>query len=51
MDADDETGLKKKKTVKKSTAKKQIPSPKDEEDEGYTQRKKSSPIDVVPVTP
>ncbi|XP_066385300.1 uncharacterized protein [Miscanthus floridulus] len=39
MDADDERGPKKKKTSKKSTMKKQIPSPKDEEEEGYTQRK------------
>ena len=39
VDADDERGLKRKKTAKKSTAKKQIPSPEDEEEEGYTQRK------------
>ena len=39
MDADDERGPKKKKTAKKSTVKKQIPSPEDEEEEGYTQRK------------
>ena len=38
-DADDERGPKKNKTAKKSTAKKQIPSPEDEEEEGYTQRK------------
>ena len=36
VDADDERGPKKKKTAKKSTAKKQIPSPEDEEEEGYT---------------
>ena len=36
VDADDERGPKKKKTAKKSTVKKQIPSPKDEEEEGYT---------------
>jgi hypothetical protein len=34
-DADDERGLKKK-TAKKSTMKKQILSPKDKEEEGYT---------------
>ena len=34
-DADDERGPKKKKTAKKSTVKKQIPSPKDEEEVGY----------------
>ena len=39
VDADDERGLNKKKTTKKSTIKKQIPSPEDEEEEGYTQRK------------
>ena len=39
MDADDERGPKKKKTAKKSIVKKQIPSPEDEEEEGYTQRK------------
>ena len=36
MDADDERGTKKKKMDKKSTAKKQIPSPEDKEEEGYT---------------
>jgi hypothetical protein len=41
-DANDERGPKKKKTDKKSTAKKQIPSPEDEEKEGYTQRKISA---------
>ena len=39
VDADDERGPKKKKTAKKSTAKKQIPSPEDENEEGYMQRK------------
>ena len=39
VDADDEGGPKNKKTAKKSTAKKQIPSPEDAEEEGYTQRK------------
>ena len=34
-DADNERGPKKKKTAKKSTAKMQIPSPKDEEEVGY----------------
>jgi hypothetical protein len=34
-DADDDRGLKKK-TAKKSPTKKQIPSPEDEEEEGYT---------------
>jgi hypothetical protein len=38
-DADDERGPKNKKTAKKSTVKKQITSPKDEEEEGYTQKK------------
>jgi hypothetical protein len=38
-DADDERGPKKKKTTKKSTTKKQISSPVDKEQEGYTQRK------------
>ena len=38
-DADDERGPKKKTMTKKSIAKKQIPSPEDEEEEGYTQRK------------
>jgi hypothetical protein len=38
-DADDERGLKKKKIAKKTIAKKQIPSPEDEEEEGYTKRK------------
>ena len=35
-DADDERGPKKKKTAKKSTVKKQIPSHEDKEEEGYT---------------
>jgi hypothetical protein len=42
MDADNEgasRGPKKKKTSKKSFAKKQISSPEDEEEEGYTQSK------------
>jgi hypothetical protein len=39
VDADNERGLKEKKIAKKTTAKKQIPSPEDEEEEGYTQRK------------
>jgi hypothetical protein len=39
VDVDDERGPKKKKTANKSTVKKQTPSPEDEEEEGYTQRK------------
>jgi hypothetical protein len=42
MDADDggaSRGPKKKKTAKKSTVKKQIPSPEDDKEEGCTQRK------------
>jgi hypothetical protein len=42
VDADDERGPKMKKTTKKTTAKKHIPSPEDEEEEGYTQRKISA---------
>ena len=50
VDADDERGPKKKKTTKKSTAKKQILSLKDEEEEGYTQRKSSAlPMWYLPV--
>ena len=44
VDTNDEgasRGPKKKKTSKKSSAK-QIPSPEDEEEEGYTQRKSSA---------
>jgi hypothetical protein len=41
VDADDERGPKKK-IAKNTTAKKQIPSPEDEEEEGYMQRKISA---------